>query len=414
MLSDKQGFNKAQKTFAPARNRRSSLINTAIAFDIQVLDLMSISYQRHRISGIDIIRIVCALLIYMGHSIGSYGCTYGSQLADAIIFSARSPIMSMFFMLSGFSISYNYLNGNEWDYHATRQFYAKRLIQIVPAYLLIHILWLFLGKDSFIRWLFLTPLELTALQSMYPNIMGLLHNGGTWFISCLLISYLIYPILRCIFHDSKPGTVFSCTICITAALIYLPFIDHYYSLGGAVYTNPVLRALEFTLGVLANYCAFYISRSRDHVRHSFRIGTSGFVISVLLCVVLIYLRIDPVVLGSRKLAFTLDSLLLYPILMIILYISYISRSSFLENNRVLKYMSGLIYYFFILQLVLWRITDFAFAVIRCITGTDLKTNSIKIVLSFSICLILSIAISELINKPFSKWCFRKLSVFRQN
>ena len=329
-------------TFAPASKSPELSFKKAIDFVIQVLELMSISYQRHRISGVDIIRIVCALLIYMGHSIGSYGCTYGLQLADTVILSARSPIMSMFFILSGFSISYNYLNSNEWDYHTTRQFYAKRLIQIIPVYLLIHLLWLFLGNDSFTKWLFLTPLELTALQSMYPNIMGLLHNGGTWFISCLLISYFIYPVLRCVFHESKRQTIFICTICITAALIYLPYIDHYYSLGGGVYTNPFLRALEFTLGVLTNYCAFYVSRRHEQARYASHTCIPGFVISVLLFVALIYLRVDPVAVGRQKLVFSLDSLLLYPILMIILYISYISRSSFLENNRVLKYMSILL------------------------------------------------------------------------
>lgn len=315
----------------------------------------------------------------------------------------------MFFILSGFSISYNYLNSNEWDYLTTRHFYAKRLIQIIPAYLLIHILWLFLGKDSFIRWLFLTPFELTYLQSMYPNIIGLLHNGGTWFISCLMISYFIYPILRCIFHDSKPRTVYTCSICIIASLVYLPFIGYYYSLGGDVYTNPILRALEFTLGVLWNYCAFYINRKRDQARHTHTTALAGFVISVLLCALFIYLRLNPVAVGYQKLVFSLNSLLLYPILLIILYFSYISRSSFLENNKPLKYLSGLIYYFFLLQLVLWRITDAVFILLRNISGIDLKTNPSKIMLSFSICLVLSIAISELINKPISKWFFSNRS-----
>ena len=320
--------------------------------------------------------------------------------------------MSIFFILSGFSISYNYLNSNEWNYHSTCQFYVKRLIQIIPTYLLIHILWLFFGKESFVRWLFLTPLELSALQSMYPNILGLLHNGGTWFISCLLISYFIYPILRCIFHNSQPKTIYISIICIIAALIYFPFVGEYYALGGGIYTNPVIRALEFTLGVLTNYSAFFINHDQDLERNSLSANVLGFGFSVLMCAVLLCFRLHDVVIGYQKYVLPVSALLLYPILIIILHICYFSRSRRLESNSMLKYFSGLIYYFFLLQLVLWPITDAVFSSVLNITGIDLKTNSTKILLSFSICLILSIAISKLIDAPIEKLCFSKLSVFR--
>lgn len=129
-------------------------------------------------------------VIFIRYSITMYGCSFGSAAIDNLIPDLTS-VMSMFFILSGFLINYGNLDTPEYDNLEIKQFYAKRLVQVLQTYLLIHCLWLVLGSNSLLRWTFLTPLKLFALQSMYSNIFGVLHNGGIWFISCFLMAYVL-------------------------------------------------------------------------------------------------------------------------------------------------------------------------------------------------------------------------------
>ena len=42
--------------------------------------------------------------------------------------------------------------------------------------------------------LLLTPVEIFGVQSVFNSLFGILHNGGTWFISCILFAYFVYPL----------------------------------------------------------------------------------------------------------------------------------------------------------------------------------------------------------------------------
>ena len=56
--------------------------------------------KREHLAILDIIKICCAVLIYMRHSITMFGCTYGSSLVDGLICATTSPIMVCFFVVS--------------------------------------------------------------------------------------------------------------------------------------------------------------------------------------------------------------------------------------------------------------------------------------------------------------------------
>ena len=50
--------------------------------------------KRERLFGIDLIRIICALLIYMRHSITMFGCSYGSDAINNFVLGTTSPVMA--------------------------------------------------------------------------------------------------------------------------------------------------------------------------------------------------------------------------------------------------------------------------------------------------------------------------------
>lgn len=367
-----------------------------------------IPIKKHRIWGLDVIRFICALLIYMSHAIKMYGCTFGSPRADELICVLRSPVMTMFFILSGFSLFYSNYGRFNLDYASTVKFYSKRAVQILPTYIFIHFVYLFLGNDSFRRWLLLTPFEFTFLQSMYPNIFGVLHNGGTWFISCIMMAYFVFPIAYSLLVCLNTRGIFITTVVTGLLLVYIPFVSNYYAMGSN-YTNPVFRIIEFFFGLCCCACSISIIRQIPA-------GTASDIVSAVIIVILssVYVLslLRPVVIGSGKFVFLFSALIEYPVFLIILCCCLLCRSEVLENNALLKYCSGLIYYFFILQLILWNLTDLFFNLAET-AGLDFiqKTNSGKLIVSFAICAILSVALQELLDKPVKNYCFKRFPVF---
>lgn len=346
--------------------------------------------RKHRIFGIDIIRIICALLIYMRHSVTMFGCSYGSTAINYFILGTTSPVMSMFFIVSGFSIYYNNKVDN-WNTTETVEFYKKRAIQIFPTLLLIHILWLLIGPDTIQRWMVLTPLSVSGLQSMFPNIFGILHNGGTWFISCILIAYFTFPISCGIINMLKDRTKWFAVIVVMLAVMYFSTVGGHYSLGD-LYVNPIFRCLEFTLGVCLSAAFSTIE------------GRNGKVSNVVVLMVLIaftyivwrsiwYQTIVPVA-GVQSIIFVL-----YPWIALMLYVSYITRCERLETNAFINYASGLTYYFFIFQLILWIVTSWVLKMIGPLMETYFTVNSVKLASSFLICVLISVIVCELYDKP---------------
>ena len=361
--------------------------------------IISETMRKHRIFGIDILRIVCALLIYMRHSITMFGCTYGSDSIDDFIVGTTSPVMSLFFIMSGFSIYYNN-KVTDWNTKEVIEFYKKRAIQIVPTFMLIHILWLFLGQDTVAKWVVLTPLSVSGLQSMFPNLFGVLHNGGTWFISCILIAYFTFPISSGIIDTMRKRTKWIMMVIMLLAVIYFPAVGGHYSLG-VLYINPVFRSLEFTFGVCL--CAAY--SSTDNLKSVFSKG----ILLVLLIVAtwalwhsIMYQSATPIT-GVYTV-----TLIQYIWFAIALYVSFITRCETLEKNKVINYASGLTYYFFIFQLILWVVTSWVIGLIEPYWGSFLGMNAIKLLSSFVICILIAVTVNELYDKPIKNYLKSRL------
>lgn len=203
--------------------------------------------ERHRIFGLDVLRIVCALSIFCTHSITMFGCTYGVCI-DGIILNLTSPIMTCFFMISGFTLFYQYQN-KQITGSSIIKFFAKRLLTILPSYYLVHVLWIIFYRESASDWLALTPVELVGIQSAYNSLFGILHNGGTWFVSCILFSYLFFPVLQNLLLNAGIKIKIVSIVLIYFVLVYSNYIVVRFGLNGN-YENPAFRMLEFSYGAM--------------------------------------------------------------------------------------------------------------------------------------------------------------------
>lgn len=200
--------------------------------------------KKQRLILLDILRIVCALLIYARHSITMYGCTYGHSL-DALFTGLTTPVMTCFFLLSGFSIHYQHRT-EELTAVWSRSFLKKRLISIMPSYLLVAVIWPVVYYEQVRDWILLLPVNLIGVQTSYRTLFGIIHNGGTWFVSCMLLCYVCYPIIKAVL-GSKDWVSWAVVIISHFLLMYSNVIISAFSLDG-LYSNPIARTAEFIVG----------------------------------------------------------------------------------------------------------------------------------------------------------------------
>lgn len=110
--------------------------------------------------------------------------------------------VSLFFVLSGFVLVYNYAGADGRSATSTRAFYAARFSRIYPAYLLAlilmappYFLWLFRSSspDEATRTATVTILTVPTLVQAWAPSTALLWNGPAWSLSCEAFFYLLLP-----------------------------------------------------------------------------------------------------------------------------------------------------------------------------------------------------------------------------
>ena len=168
---------------------------------------MEDSKEVKRLYSIDVFRIICALMVFLFHSRIHINVNYG--ILNTFIGTGHI-FMVAFFMLSGFSLFYvdsqrGKFNENS-EYKNIGNFLRKRILNLYPLYIFLYLLYILKqfikvhvlnqtidGHLGILDNIIASPVELSLLQSVLIGSFSLLHNGGTWFISCIFICYIFYP-----------------------------------------------------------------------------------------------------------------------------------------------------------------------------------------------------------------------------
>lgn len=170
---------------------------------------------------LDFFRIALALLIFFFHSHCHLGCTYGFLTT---FFSYGNVAMTGFFMLSGYAMTLGYGKKDFKEWSDYKRFYLKRLITIYPLYIVTGTLFVLMnivaGKQTIIDNLLLFPIEVLGIQAIFPgSLFAYAHNSGTWFVSCIFFSYLLYPIILMATRNLKRSTLFVLLLGFIASMI---------------------------------------------------------------------------------------------------------------------------------------------------------------------------------------------------
>ena len=346
--------------------------------------------KREHLAILDIIKICCAVLIYMRHSITMFGCTYGSSLLDGLICATTSPIMVCFFVVSGFSIYYNNSNRNLLDAGELRTFYKKRFITLVPIYILVHMLSYVLVVNTVQQKIYSTPVELLGLQSMYGGLFGISHSGATWFISSLLLGYFIYPLVQELLKMNQ-RCIYLVTSVIFFVLVYSEVVMLQIFGVQPGYVNPVFRAMQVAFG--AALCMAFTEDDKGNNKKAAIMMVANLIITGLLTAFALHYKM-----GIEY----VTTPIYYYLIAFAMLITIKFKPRLLTKSKLIKYAGSLTFYFFILQVFLWRLS----AKVCGLTGFE--SNKGKLLVSFVLCVALSIICKELFDKHAQKYLKNKL------
>lgn len=350
--------------------------------------------MKERIYTLDIFRILTVFFIFLFHS----NIHLGSNYKILTPFISQSAIfMVAFFMVSGFSLYYSYYDRDLFCPNNLKIFYLKRLIRIYPLYIFIYILFLiFYNTLTLSQNIIIVPIELLLLQSFFNTLFNTLHNGGTWFLSCLFFCYLLFPWLKEILIQLKTQKII--IFCVLYLLTFLsPIIVKIFQIS-SLYSNPFFRLLEFIMGMLI---ADFALKNKNKIK---KYTIFYIIIEVLILFIgVTFLKQN----AFFKDDYTMYNIISVPIFAILIYnVSEVKIKPILliSSSSLVQYLSKISFAFYMAQFFTFKITKH----LLTFSWFNNHTNSKTILTSLLINLLISILLYEMIEKPFKKILTKKL------
>ena len=345
---------------------------------------------KYRAAGLDLFRVVAAIMVLLFHCHIHHENSFGPLTGFV---SMGAVFMTAFFMLSGYVLFLTYKDKSLVQAPALKNFYLKRVFGIFPLYLIVAALYVVtLGSESLFQNLVLLPIEVLGLQSVFSTLFPVSHNGGTWFISCLLFAYLAFPLMQEIVKQMSTRTKWIVLAVCVAVLFWSPLVVHTFKTD-SIYSNPFFRGLEFFIGVLL--CSLPIRTRIAKILATWK----ALIVETLLLVAGISVAV--------RLNIFVGNYMLYDWIVIPLFACMILtlaglKSPRLQESAVLRYASAASYAFFLAQTFNTEIENWLFA------ACGIQNNVLQITVSVTLCTLMAIALHELVEKPCAKVLKKKL------
>lgn len=210
---------------------------------------------RARILPLDVIRIFacfCVLTIHFNASVSGYDTTGAFTYPNGIVPNYFFGVylgdigVSLFFILSGASLEYTHPDGCK----SIGKFYVKRIKSLYPQFWIafsVFTLWSFylyhVISDAPIWQLLVSLIGMDGYATSFPwNISGF-YQCGEWFLGCIVLLYLIFPLLSYGLHK-HPVLTWAAALCIYVLIVHL--LDETFENYPRVF---LLRMPELLLGM---------------------------------------------------------------------------------------------------------------------------------------------------------------------
>lgn len=353
------------------------------------------SSPKLRIGSLDLFKIFCALVIVFYHSIANFGCDYG--IANPF-FEMGSVFMTAFFVLSGFCIFYSTKKMDTGNVKDIFKFYLKRVLTLFPLYYIVAIIVVvFFTKENPQNVFILLPFELLGLQSAIPGLRFISHNAGTWFVSCIFICYLLYPLVLVFARKMKNYQKFILIGTIASLLMFAPVVEYRFNLL-SLYDNAFFRFGEFAIGVLLS-SMLEDFKNKKFSKYYFNVFVAIFllVVQIFLTYVFFYNHIDI----DKRMYYEVFSLPLFA--MMIFALGGVSNKH-INKSKVLKYIAMLCYPLYLVQLL----SPWAKFIVD---NLHITNNVLLIISAFVIYVLFAVIANEVVQRPMgilTKYLFKKI------
>lgn len=199
-----------------------------------------------RIDSLAGLKVLAMIAIFWWHSVlPNFGVDLGARACE------------FFFVVSGFLVLYNHYNNPMPANFKTALYYVSdKLCKMWPLHFLCFVAVYILNVRSFsIETLINSIINLLCIQAWSSNLkVAMSFNGVSWFLSAILFCYFVTPFLLKLFKNKK-------SVCVSLIVglllrIILEFLSRnvefpFYKI--QIHTNPVVRCLEFFLGMVTAY-----------------------------------------------------------------------------------------------------------------------------------------------------------------
>ena len=154
--------------------------------------------------------------------------------------------VAFFFMLSGFVVSLGYGRQIREGSFQYGRFLRKRFLKLYPLHLLCLLFWFIVSKNVIDG---RVVLNLLLLQSWIPDPEYYFScNSVSWFLSCLLFCYFLFP--WAYKHVSRGWAV-----AVLSAYVVICLLTPYEKVNAILYVNPLVRFVDFYIGMVL--CRIY-------------------------------------------------------------------------------------------------------------------------------------------------------------
>lgn len=257
--------------------------------------------SKQHLNSITILRFVAALYVFLFHANMRIALDMPSYISNIINNGAIG--MSLFFVLSGFILTYNY------DYDVGQNYFIKRIKIIYPAYIFCGVITLpilmastDLSIHSLTKTFTTIALYITATQSWFYPSFSSWQFGGTWSISTEMFFYALFPILLKIANSKNLHFMAIIAFIATASIIPVSLVYTDGLMFTVYYATPIYRLPEFVMGIAAakymklgfkvgHAPAIFIVIAIAYIASITNIGYMqyNFILVPLICLLLIYL-----------------------------------------------------------------------------------------------------------------------------
>lgn len=342
---------------------------------------------KKRYIGMDVFRIIAVISVCAFHTVIHLNADYGFFQE---IFQMGAIFMTAFFMLSGYLLFMNHSGEDLMKKKALRVFYIKRGIAVLPIYYVASLIFVIIHKEDFISTLIISPIEILGIQTVFASLYPVTHNGGTWFISCLLICYVLYPFAQELIKQASLKTKIICIALFTFILLYSPIVAWRFDTQW-LYANPFFRMLEFTIGViLASLKLRVDALGFSKIIYRWRNFFAAYIILVFGVTLAVRLKIS---IGN----YMLYSWIGLPCFIVMILCGGGIRQGALETSKVLRYFCELSYTFFLAQLYSNYISA------KIMEKYGITSNVVIISIAWSVCIVLAVGLHEALEKPITRF-----------